>query len=296
MSNEIQKHDSENKPEKATHQPVNGYFKKPFFLTLLAALLGGLAMFAASGYVKGLFANIIMFAFVSFLAVVFFRNPKIGLNKREQRIGITICIVVFAIVSGHPFITSPPNVSNDVESIPTHDNGKVAINSDSLQKVLMRDDSLQKIQAGKVVELKTRPRILLEPAYIRQIRTGQRLEIEIPHISNEEATAYNIRHRHCIKIGGTGIYDADWDSVKAADNFLSMAEPKTRAAFTFWGDQSLTQRDSIGIMNGSRKLFIFGFVDYTDKTGKNKYYRKYCFKYDPKLDAFIDYGACNDAN
>ncbi|MCX7726227.1 MAG: hypothetical protein N2053_05210 [Chitinispirillaceae bacterium] len=143
---------------------------------------------------------------------------------------------------------------------------------------------------------KDEERPLLTLKQTKLIEIGDSLCIGIFFENIGKTTAYKIEHKIGLKIGGNGITPKEWDSVYSSYvKGVSILEPSNQGSGIICNKISKDDYRRI-IIEGSKNLFVFGLITYTDNSKKGKYYyRQYCFKYHPRLGVFEDYDNCNDS-
>jgi len=114
MTSEIQKYNSENKPQETTKDIAACHSKKLVFGILCATFLFGLALFAANGLLEKRIAIVITYLDACVLSIVSFNKFKNRIKKVEYWIGVLIIFVFFTVLSIFLFM----NTYHSIESSP----------------------------------------------------------------------------------------------------------------------------------------------------------------------------------
>jgi len=127
---------------------------------------------------------------------------------------------------------------------------------------------------------------------IRQFIVGKEIMFNVTILNVGKTPVINLQTRGALKIGGTGIFEADLKYKEFALEGSSTigANVPTKVAVPAY--TILTKNDSILIMSGKKPMAFLGEFVYKDVFGEI-HHTEYCFKYFPEYNFFGDCGINN---
>ncbi len=283
MPTEIDKYDSEHKPNETSNRRVHKFFNARFILVLALALIGGLAILVGGGYIKGTIAAIVVFLFAGTLSKVFFDRVGKVLDKREKRIGIVICVVVFGIITGHSIFTPS---SENPNTLPTNQELKSRTiqvtpdNSSSTRHNPTETDSLSR----KYLESKIGPRIVLVKIDISK-GTNRYTSVELAIENIGEAAATKIKANFDICVHTVPIYNNFTFFIPKGE--MPDLPPKAPRSVDIPLIDEFAIRSYDQIKAQTLYLYAYGRISYSNEIDESKKYTfEFCWVYDSPSDSF----------
>lgn len=127
---------------------------------------------------------------------------------------------------------------------------------------------------------------------IRQFIVGKEIMFNVTILNVGKTPVINLRTRGALKIGGTGIFEADLKYKEFALEGSSTIGANVPTKVAVPAHTILTKNDSILIMSGKKPLAFLGEFVYEDVFGEI-HHTEYCFKYFADYNFFGDCGINN---
>lgn len=129
-----------------------------------------------------------------------------------------------------------------------------------------------------------------------ELKVGYKTQVVFEYENVGKSPAYNVAIIGYLKAGGTGMYDADVDSMNArtpSTNWFIGTNIKHSGISTF--DKILTKEDSAAYINGTKFCGFMGKITYEDIFGQS-HFTLFCYRYNPGTGKFEFYNKFNDAD